>query len=82
MKLQIFHVSNFPKIDVLGGRFLGSKFLDSKYPFLAKPKMGHPAFVACSPDNNVAVINLATLEVVGRIDAGGNPDGVAWATRH
>jgi YVTN family beta-propeller protein len=42
---------------------------------------GARAFVACSPDNNVAVIDLATLEVVGRIDAGGNPDGVAWATR-
>jgi len=42
---------------------------------------GARAFVACSPDNNVAVINLATLEVVGRIDAGGNPDGVAWAAR-
>jgi YVTN family beta-propeller protein len=43
---------------------------------------GARAFVACSPDNNVAVIDLATLEVVGRIDAGGNPDGVAWAARH
>ncbi len=42
---------------------------------------GTRAFVACSPDNYVAVINLATLEVVGRIDAVGNPDGVAWATR-
>jgi YVTN family beta-propeller protein len=42
---------------------------------------GTRAFVACSPDNYVAVINLATLEIVGRIDAGGNPDGVAWATR-
>jgi YVTN family beta-propeller protein len=42
---------------------------------------GARAFVACSPDNNVAAINLATLEVVGRIDAGGNPDGLAWATR-
>ena len=42
---------------------------------------GARAFVACSPDNYVAVINLATLEVVGRIEAGGNPDGVAWATR-
>ena len=43
---------------------------------------GVRAFVACSPDNNVAVVNLVTLEVVGRFDAGGNPDGVAWATRH
>jgi YVTN family beta-propeller protein len=42
---------------------------------------GARAFVACSPDNYVAVINLATLEVVGHIDAGGNPDGLAWATR-
>jgi YVTN family beta-propeller protein len=42
---------------------------------------GTRAFVACSPDNYVAVINLTTLEIVGRIDAGGNPDGVAWATR-
>lgn len=43
---------------------------------------GARAFVACSPDNNVAVIDLHTLEVVGRIDAGGEPDGMAWATRH
>jgi YVTN family beta-propeller protein len=43
---------------------------------------GQRAFVACSPDNNVAVINLATLEIAGRIDAGGNPDGLAWVTRH
>jgi YVTN family beta-propeller protein len=42
---------------------------------------GARAFVACSPDNYVAVINLATLEVVGHIDAGGNPDGLAWARR-
>ncbi len=42
---------------------------------------GARAFVACSPDNYVAVINLATLEVAGHIDVGGNPDGLAWATR-
>lgn len=42
---------------------------------------GARAFVACSPDNYVAVINLKTLEMVGRIDAGGNPDGLAWAVR-
>jgi YVTN family beta-propeller protein len=43
---------------------------------------GARAFVACSPDNYVAVINLQSLEMVGRIEAGGNPDGLAWATRH
>jgi DNA-binding beta-propeller fold protein YncE len=42
---------------------------------------GSRAFVACSPDNNVAVIVLASLELAGRIDAGGNPDGMAWAIR-
>jgi hypothetical protein len=27
----------------------------------------------------VAVVDLKTLEVTGRIDVGGNPDGLAWA---
>ncbi len=43
---------------------------------------GSRAFVACTPDNYVAAINLRTLEVVGKIDAGSNPDGLAWAIRH
>jgi YVTN family beta-propeller protein len=42
---------------------------------------GSRAYVACSPDNYVAVIDLKTLEVVDRIDAGREPDGLAWATR-
>jgi YVTN family beta-propeller protein len=43
---------------------------------------GARAFVACSPDGYVAVINIRSLEVVGRIEAGRDPDGLAWATRH
>ena len=43
---------------------------------------GARAFVACSPDGYVAVINLHSLEVAGRIEAGRDPDGLAWATRH
>ncbi|HEY2861440.1 MAG TPA: YncE family protein [Terracidiphilus sp.] len=39
---------------------------------------GARAYIACTPDNYVAVIDLKTLEVVGHIDAGGNPDGLAW----
>lgn len=39
------------------------------------------AFVACSPDNYVAVIDLKTLEVVGRFEPGNDPDGLAWALR-
>jgi YVTN family beta-propeller protein len=37
------------------------------------------AFVACSPDNYVAVVNLKTFEVITHIDVGGKPDGLAWA---
>jgi YVTN family beta-propeller protein len=39
------------------------------------------AFVSCGPDNYVAVIDLKTLEVAGHIDAGGEPDGLAWAAQ-
>jgi YVTN family beta-propeller protein len=39
---------------------------------------GARVYVACTPDNTVAVIDLKSLEVVGRIDAGGQPDGLAW----
>ncbi len=42
---------------------------------------GARAFVACTPDNYVAVIDLKTLIVTGKIDAGGNPDGMAWAAQ-
>ena len=42
---------------------------------------GTRAYVACSPDNYVAVIDLKTLTVAGHIDAGGEPDGLAWAAR-
>ncbi len=42
---------------------------------------GARAYVACTPDNYVAVIDLNTLAVTGHIDAGGGPDGMAWAAR-
>jgi YVTN family beta-propeller protein len=42
---------------------------------------GARVFVACSPDGYVAVIDLHSLEVVGRIEAGQDPDGLAWAAR-
>jgi YVTN family beta-propeller protein len=43
---------------------------------------GERAFVACSADNYVAVIDLKSLQDVGHIDVGQNPDGLAWATVH
>ena len=40
---------------------------------------GSRAFIGCTPDNYVAIIDLKKLEVVGHIDVGGGPDGLAWA---
>jgi YVTN family beta-propeller protein len=37
------------------------------------------AFVACTPDNYLSVIDLKTLKVTGHVDVGGEPDGLAWA---
>lgn len=42
---------------------------------------GSRAYVACSPDNYVAVFDLKMLKVIGRIDPGKGPDGMAWAVR-
>jgi len=42
---------------------------------------GTRAFVACSPDGYVAVVDLHSLQVAGRIPAGQSPDGLAWAAR-
>ncbi len=42
---------------------------------------GRRAFVACGPDNYVAVIDLKTLAVTGKLDVGPEPDGMAWAVR-
>jgi YVTN family beta-propeller protein len=41
---------------------------------------GSRAFVGCTPDNYVAVIDLRKLEVSGHLDVGANPDGLAWVT--
>lgn len=40
---------------------------------------GSRAFVAVSSDNYIAVIDLKTLQVTGRLEVGGTPDGMAWA---
>ncbi len=39
------------------------------------------AYVACTPDDYVAVIDLKSLEMTGKIAAGKHPDGLAWAVR-
>ena len=45
------------------------------------PPDGSRAYVAVAGENNVAVIDLKTLEVTGRISVGSGPDGMAWAER-
>lgn len=42
---------------------------------------GARAYVACTPDSYVVVIDLQSLEATGHIDAGKNPDGMAWCHR-
>ncbi len=42
---------------------------------------GSRAYVAVSGGDKVAVVDLKTLEVVGQISAGKQPDGLAWAAR-
>jgi DNA-binding beta-propeller fold protein YncE len=42
---------------------------------------GARAFIACGPDNNVAVLDLKSLAVTGHISAGDEPDGLAWAPK-
>lgn len=41
---------------------------------------GERAYVSCTPDSYVAVIDLKTFEVKGHIDGGREPDGLAWET--
>ena len=42
---------------------------------------GARAFVACTPDDYIAIVDLKSLEVTGHLDAGKQPDGLAWAIR-
>ena len=42
---------------------------------------GKRAFVACPRDHYVAVVDLTRLEMVAKIDAGREPDGLAWWSR-
>ena len=41
---------------------------------------GSKAFIGCTPDNYVAIVDLKTFTVTGHIDLAG-PDGLAWAMR-
>jgi YVTN family beta-propeller protein len=43
---------------------------------------GSRVYVACTPDSYVVVIDPKALEQVSHLDAGKNPDGMAWSRRN
>ena len=42
---------------------------------------GSRAYVACTPDDYVVIIDLKSLEMTGKFSAGKHPDGLAWVVR-
>jgi len=42
---------------------------------------GSHAYVACTGESYVAVVDLKILKITGRINAGPEPDGLAWSVR-
>lgn len=41
--------------------------------------VGNRLFISCSPNDYISVIDLNTMEVSGRLEVGGRPDGMEWA---
>lgn len=77
-------VSSGPELVVLGA---ATRTVKARVPIghgsagvLVQPD-GARAFVACGPDNVVTIVDLRTLTVTGHVEAGGEPDGMAWAVR-
>jgi DNA-binding beta-propeller fold protein YncE len=42
---------------------------------------GSRAFIGCTGDNYIAIVDLKTYAVTGHLNIGGGPDGLAWAIR-
>ncbi len=62
------------------GRLFGDRFGDSSVPIgILIPPDGKHAYIANTQADVVAVIDLGSLEVVGSIVAGKEPDGMAWS---
>jgi YVTN family beta-propeller protein len=43
---------------------------------------GSKAYIGATPDNYVGVVDLKTLEMMGRISTGKGPDGMDWVGGH
>jgi YVTN family beta-propeller protein len=74
--------SDVTVLDVASGKAIKRIAVGHGAAGIVMQPVGARAFVACSPDGYVAVIDLQKLEVVGHINAGGNPDGMAWVVRY
>ncbi len=62
------------------GRLFGDRFGDSSVPVgILIPPDGTHAYIANTQADVIAVIDLESLEVVGSIVAGREPDGMAWS---
>jgi DNA-binding beta-propeller fold protein YncE len=83
-KLALVSVLNGPDLSIFDA---ATKTLKKKIPIghgaagIEMQPDGSRAFVACTPDSYVVVIDLKTLESKGHFDAGKNPDGMAWVHR-
>lgn len=80
-RLALVSVLNGPDLSVFD---VATKTIKKKIPIghgaagIEIQPDGSRAFVACTPDSYVVVIDLKTLEAKGHFDAGKNPDGMAW----
>ena len=72
---------NLAVLEVPSGRVLEQIAVGTGAAGVLVAPDGKWAYVSCSPDNWVAVVDLRTMKVAGRVMPGANPDGLAWAVR-
>jgi len=83
-KLALVSVLNGPDLSIFD---VASRTLKKKIPIghgaagIEMSPDGSRAFVACTPDSYVVVVDLKSLKETAHIDAGKNPDGMAWVHR-
>ena len=75
------HGGELVVVDVAGKKEIKRFKLGSAAAGILIAPDGSRAFVALTPDNEVAIIDLRTLEVTAHIETGRGPDGMAWAVR-
>jgi YVTN family beta-propeller protein len=91
-RLKFTPDGKYALISLLGGSDLVIYDVASRKEF-KRVKLGHGAagilmdpsgtraFIGCTADNYVAVVDLKTWQVTSHIDVGGEPDGLAWAVQ-